>query len=310
MSLNITGEGDSFWEGIKIWHSSALSYVDAGIYNWYTLSPGLLVAQPFVAPNLTSDEFKKVRKKRSCPALPLPDIDLAHEQIIDPMLARLKAANVTFSVTPVKTFAKFGDLYNEMWFNAYHGSGSNAIYGGRLISRKDIANNSENIIPTFRKVMEKFNGQVVFGGHLVNPGHGVPDPEGSISAVHPVFRDTADIGIYLYFTTSCMSSTARAQAQETLTNTVGDMIRAVTPNSAVYSNEVSTATFVNAEFGLTAQGDINEPKWQDAFWGPIYPKLVTIKEKYDPDGVFWAKSTPGSEKWVLQDETILCKAPS
>ena len=60
MALNITGEGDTFWEGIKIWHSSALSYVDAGIYNWYTLLPGSLVAQPFVAPNLTIADFKKV----------------------------------------------------------------------------------------------------------------------------------------------------------------------------------------------------------------------------------------------------------
>ena len=75
----------------------------------------------------------------------------------------------------------------------------------------------------------------------MNPGNRVPDPDGTISAVHPVFRDTADIGIYLYFTTTCMSSSARLQAQETLTNTIGDMIRAVTPNSAVYSNEVGTS---------------------------------------------------------------------
>ena len=39
--------------------------------------------------------------------------------------------------------------------------------------------------------------------------------------------------------------------------------------------------------------------------------IDTIKKaaaKYDPDGVFWAKSTPGSEKWVLQNEMRLCKA--
>lgn len=111
MALNITGEGDTFWEGIKIWHSSALSYVDAGIYNWYTLLPGSLVAQPFVAPNLTVDEFKKVSIFISGEG----HTDRPSQQIVDPMLARLTAANVTFNVSPVKTFPKFGDLYNEMW---------------------------------------------------------------------------------------------------------------------------------------------------------------------------------------------------
>jgi len=54
---------------------------------------------------------------------------------------------------------------------------------------------------------------------------------------------------------------------------------------------------------------VNEPNWQDAFWGANYKKLVDIKTKYDPNGVFWAKSTPGSEGWALQsDETRLCKA--
>jgi len=55
------------------------------------------------------------------------------------------------------------------------------------------------------------------------------------------------------------------------------------------------------------QGDVNEPDWQDAFWGSNYKKLFDIKEKYDPGGVFWAKSTPGSEKWALEGEKRLCR---
>jgi len=55
------------------------------------------------------------------------------------------------------------------------------------------------------------------------------------------------------------------------------------------------------------QGDVNEPNWQDAFWGSNYKKLYDIKTKYDPNGVFWAKSTPGSESWALENEKRLCK---
>lgn len=49
--------------------------------------------------------------------------------------------------------------------------------------------------------------------------------------------------------------------------------------------------------------------WQDAFWGPIYPKLASIKKKWDPNGVFFSWSTPGSEDWSVVDyANRLCKA--
>jgi hypothetical protein len=36
--------------------------------------------------------------------------------------------------------------------------------------------------------------------------------------------------------------------------------------------------------------------------------LVSIKKKYDPEGVFYAVSTPGTEDWVqIEDGTRLCK---
>lgn len=142
-----------------------------------------------------------------------------------------------------------------------------------MISRKDVANNSDNIIPTFRKIMETFNGQVAFGGHLVNPGHRVPDPDGTISAVHPVFRDAADIGIYLYFPSTCLSSSARLEAQDTLTNTIGDMIRAVTPNSAVYSNEVR-ALFSVVEILLNETGRYQRTKVARRILGSHLPQTT------------------------------------
>jgi hypothetical protein len=59
---------------------------------------------------------------------------------------------------------------------------------------------------------------------------------------------------------------------------------------------------------VTSQADLNEPNWQGEFWGANYNKLLEVKDKYDPNGVFWTKSTPGSEKWAIQaDEKKLCK---
>ena len=43
--------------------------------------------------------------------------------------------------------------------------------------------------------------------------------------------------------------------------------------------------------------DYFQPNWQDAFWGDNYARLRAIKEKYDPDGLFFLHHGVGSEDW-------------
>lgn len=56
------------------------------------------------------------------------------------------------------------------------------------------------------------------------------------------------------------------------------------------------------------QADSNQPDWQTAFYGTNYPKLLDIRKKWDPNGVFYAIATPGTEDWeVIDYGTKLCK---
>ena len=48
-----------------------------------------------------------------------------------------------------------------------------------------------------------------------------------------------------------------------------------------------------------------KPGWQQAFWGANYPRLERIKRKYDPDGLFFAHHTVGSEQWSPDGFTSL-----
>jgi FAD/FMN-containing dehydrogenase len=43
--------------------------------------------------------------------------------------------------------------------------------------------------------------------------------------------------------------------------------------------------------------DFFQPNWQDAFWGENYARLLAVKDKYDPDGLFFLHHGVGSEKW-------------
>jgi len=57
------------------------------------------------------------------------------------------------------------------------------------------------------------------------------------------------------------------------------IIRDATPGAGTYSNEA----------------DYHEPDWQRAFWGENYPKLLSIKKKYDPQNLFRTHHSVGSE---------------
>ena len=60
-------------------------------------------------------------------------------------------------------------------------------------------------------------------------------------------------------------------------------LRELAPDTGAYINEA----------------DPNEPNWQEAFWGTNYPRLLDIKKKWDPDGVFFCVPCVGSELWTV-----------
>jgi FAD/FMN-containing dehydrogenase len=43
--------------------------------------------------------------------------------------------------------------------------------------------------------------------------------------------------------------------------------------------------------------DFFQPNWQVAFWGENYAQLLAVKDKYDPNGLFFLHHGVGSEKW-------------
>ena len=51
--------------------------------------------------------------------------------------------------------------------------------------------------------------------------------------------------------------------------------------------------------------DFFQPNWQDAFWGENYARLRAVKDKYDPDGLFFVHHGVGSENWSADGFTRL-----
>jgi FAD/FMN-containing dehydrogenase len=46
-----------------------------------------------------------------------------------------------------------------------------------------------------------------------------------------------------------------------------------------------------------SESDYFQGDWPTAFWGTNYPQLAAVKQKYDPDGLFFVHHGVGSEAW-------------
>ena len=46
-----------------------------------------------------------------------------------------------------------------------------------------------------------------------------------------------------------------------------------------------------------AEGNFFDEAWRESFWGSNYARLLAVKDKYDPDGLFFVHHGVGSERW-------------
>jgi FAD/FMN-containing dehydrogenase len=68
-----------------------------------------------------------------------------------------------------------------------------------------------------------------------------------------------------------------------------DELRAIVPDAGSYISE----------------SNFFERSWQQSYWGPNYPKLRAVKERYDPAGLFFVHHGVGSEDWSADGFTRL-----
>ena len=54
---------------------------------------------------------------------------------------------------------------------------------------------------------------------------------------------------------------------------------------------------LKAPASYVSESDYFERDWKSAFWGPNYARLARIKQRYDPEGLFFAHHMVGSDQW-------------
>lgn len=79
--------------------------------------------------------------------------------------------------------------------------------------------------------------------------------------------------------------------QRKMTDEYIPWLKALTPGSGVYMSEA----------------DFQEPDWQQTFYGANYARLLSIRNKFDPESIFYAPTAVGSDKWKVDSRGALCK---
>ncbi|KAI9364857.1 hypothetical protein DFJ73DRAFT_808347 [Zopfochytrium polystomum] len=127
---------------------------------------------------------------------------------------------------------------------------------------------------------------------IVNAGGPMDLTNRPPAAVHPAWSDTYWQVTYSTGWTKNVAALGIVPILGASVSSAAEPLRALTPGGGTYLNEV----------------DVNEVDWQGAFFGSNYPRLLKIKNKWDPHGVFtvwkgvgWEEKKDSSEYCYYED---------
>ncbi|EHK18382.1 uncharacterized protein TRIVIDRAFT_58448 [Trichoderma virens Gv29-8] len=204
------------------------------------------------------------------------------QTLLNPTLDYLTANGIGYDFH-VDQFPTFLDS-----FNAYNPPPNVTEYniGGRLIPRTlfTTASGAASVVNVYRSIN---NAGGVVSGVSLNVANGTKVS----NAVNPAWR-TAITSTVIGIPYDPLVFQNNLNAQSLITGSLVPQLDALSPIKGAYLNEA----------------DMNQPNFQQVFYGSNYAKLKSIKNKYDPTGTFYGLTAVGSDDWTVNNTTgKLCR---
>ncbi len=203
---------------------------------------------------------------------------------IKSFVSLLGNASIEYSLAVI---SESKDFFAESLPGQSDPGGSVDRVGSRLISHDFLASSCG---PTqLTSVLHNISSQAPgtgFTGHVVAGGKVARNT--SDSAVNPAWRRTVTHIDYGSSWADGVTLEQQRLVADRITNKQLPLLRALEPEMGAYLNEA----------------DADEADWQKSFWGANYERLLKIKKKWDPQGLFITRRGVGSEQW---DEDGLCR---
>ncbi|KAK8131816.1 FAD binding domain-containing protein [Apiospora sp. TS-2023a] len=216
-----------------------------------------------------------------------PDLTSAQlDGLLQPTLDALQKAGLQYQYSSAES-PTFLDRYNELQkMSSWNVSDYNVA--GRLVSRSVAVNDTANLVQAIRYI----SSRTIMSGVSYNLQRGGEAAGSDLhdDAVNPYWRQ-ALFGVSVGTAINYQDWPATLAAQDEITNDLLPQLAKVTPHGAAYLNEA----------------DFQAKDFEKLFYGDKYPRLLAVKRKYDPQGLFYAKTAVGSEQWKEKSDGRLCR---
>jgi hypothetical protein len=253
---------DTFWAGVRAYMERFPAHADAGTYAYFWVL------------NTGTDSFMFLMN----PFFAVNHTLAQYNALVQPWYDELEALGISF--TPNSTYYdNFYDAWNA-GFPLETVASSVMLTGSRLFPRANWESDS-----LFNTTFDALRSTVSDGYALLAFNMKAELVDGyPANAANPAFRNTL---LHAISSTSWDSDATNAEILETMDNFTNNILgkwRATCPDSGAYMSE----------------SDIQEPNFQQAFYGSNYARLYKLKQKYDPTSLFYAPTAVGSENWEVK----------
>lgn len=209
-------------------------------------------------------------------------------ELLHPFMDKLDLLDIHYRHTTAD-YVRWSDAAREGWFGEAEYSVNNIQAATWLIPRATVLDPKGNGA-TIRAILEMQDLGARVGTQSFGPSEDVA--AATDNAVFPGWRDAALLVWVILPSNDSFPMPTLLGDQERLSSVLLPIIQAVAPDGGTYLNEADPV-----------DGD-----WKRNYYGSNYQRLLSVKSKYDPEGIFYARHAVGSDAWVQHGDGRLCRA--
>lgn len=262
---NVTNE--TFWQGMDLVWATFPAYADAGHYSYWSVSCASEASCSFSTAAHWANNYTTVEL----------------QEFVAPLFANLTA----LGMPPQNVvYAEYDGVLSA--FTTTFPADTEVVgtwtshVGSRLLPRHNWQNETSLVAQSSALRNAAIDAGLMLGYNFKAAANPSINQD---NAVNPAWRDTLSHTMLGAVWSQSATANEIAAANKLLTQRLQTW-RDVTPGSGAYMNEA----------------DVNEPGFQQSFYGVNYPRLYALKQRYDPWGVLYATTAVGSEDWYVQGQ--------
>ncbi|KAI1100577.1 putative FAD-dependent isoamyl alcohol oxidase [Jackrogersella minutella] len=270
LTFNFTDAANesNFWEAVTL---------------WFQQLPSIVGTNNSVILEIENNTF-------SVFGLTLPDQTISDvKTLVAPFLADLDRLQLAYSFTPniSATFVDyFASILGPLPYGPYPPT---EIWNSRLVPRSVVLNTTANtnLIDAFKTTVA--DGTFIVGCNVMN----VANAQHPDNAILPAWRDAialCNVNAFWDFEAPLEQNLA---TKKELVSVYTPIVEEATPDSGVYLNEIDP----------WYEGD-----WKQEMYGANYPRLLSIKQTYDPDYILYGHFAVGGDEFSIDGSGRLCRA--